>query len=391
MRGKASGVLAKRLLVTAALAAVAGCSASGGATAQGTHSQAAPSTEDGPSSTRTSTGTTPSVPPGQEAGNPATPTATPPGTATGSPSLARSPTAVSAATSHAPDPARCHASELSVAAGEPQAAAGTTTTTFTVTNTGRRTCPVYGYPGAAAYSAGGAELRFPLERKPPEPTTVPLAPQASTTFVTQTGGSGTCSSVAYLLVTPPDETATVKVPVHTGVEGCTVGHDFVFALGAPTGTTPASRTAGASSFAPARPAPPGTANASSTASPCDGSGLTFALKGVSARGHLYQAVNNGPATCSLQGYPNVVPYDAQGGALSGPSMGAPGDRTTTIDLKPGQAAYFVVAAGHDDPSCPKAATLRVSVDTGGAFSTADPAGLPGCGQTDPLVVDAWTA
>ncbi|MFF7796256.1 DUF4232 domain-containing protein [Streptomyces olivaceus] len=139
-------------------------------------------------------------------------TATDPGTAAaaGTPSD----TAGSASASARTD-GRCHTSELRAAVGRLDPGAGQRNFPLVLTNTSERTCTVYGYPGAAFVDASGKQLGPDPERAPGSPETLTLTPGASAwaglSFSSPEISGARTATPAALLVTPPDERASLKV------------------------------------------------------------------------------------------------------------------------------------------------------------------------------------
>ncbi|MFE9285033.1 DUF4232 domain-containing protein [Streptomyces olivaceus] len=139
-------------------------------------------------------------------------TATDPGTAAaaGTPSD----TAGSASASARTD-GRCHTSELRAAVGRLDPGAGQRNFPLVLTNTSERTCTVYGYPGAAFVDASGRQLGPDPERAPGSPETLTLTPGASAwaglSFSSPEISGARTATPAALLVTPPDERASLKV------------------------------------------------------------------------------------------------------------------------------------------------------------------------------------
>ncbi|MEV6961140.1 DUF4232 domain-containing protein [Streptomyces sp. NPDC051207] len=116
---------------------------------------------------------------------------------------------------------RCHTSELRASVGRVEPGAGQRNFPIVLTNTSSRTCTVYGYPGAAFVDADGRQLGPDPKRSPGfRPTTVTLAPGgtawAGLSFASpETSGARTATPAA-LLVTPPDERTSLKVPWTAG-------------------------------------------------------------------------------------------------------------------------------------------------------------------------------
>ncbi|GKQ34095.1 DUF4232 domain-containing protein [Streptomyces sp. A012304] len=143
--------------------------------------------------TATATATVTVTEPGTEA--PATAASTAPAAATGT---------------------RCHTSELRASIGPDHPGAGQENFAVVLTNGSRRTCTVYGYPGLAFVdSAGDAVTPNPERSGAQEARKVALAPGASAwsalTFANPALTGVTTVTPAAVLVTPPDETASIRV------------------------------------------------------------------------------------------------------------------------------------------------------------------------------------
>ncbi|WP_446046762.1 DUF4232 domain-containing protein, partial [Streptomyces olivaceus] len=110
---------------------------------------------------------------------------------------------------------RCHTSELRAAVGRLDPGAGQRNFPLVLTNTSERTCTVYGYPGAAFVDASGKQLGPDPERAPGSPETLTLTPGASAwaglSFSSPEISGARTVTPAALLVTPPDERASLKV------------------------------------------------------------------------------------------------------------------------------------------------------------------------------------
>ena len=109
--------------------------------------------------------------------------------------------------------------------------------------------------------------------------------------------------------------------------------------------------------------------------PCRGPALTLALEssdaGAGNRGHTLALTNAGATPCTLEGYPEVRLFDADGDPLSGvrseQTLGShfsEGQAPPPVDLLPEGRAYFdilstaVPSAGQE--SCPQATRMRVT-------------------------------
>ncbi|MFJ8535505.1 DUF4232 domain-containing protein [Streptomyces sp. NPDC093591] len=147
------------------------------------------------------------------------------GGATGSGSVAgTTPNASTSATSAAPTrpsaspatTARCHTSDLRASIGPNDPGAGQENFAVLLTNNSTRTCTVYGFPGIAFINGDGEAVTPDPERATgQEEPTVTLKPGASAwsalTFTNPEVTGVTTVTPAAVLVTPPDETAPIKV------------------------------------------------------------------------------------------------------------------------------------------------------------------------------------
>ena len=112
---------------------------------------------------------------------------------------------------------RCHTSEVSVAFGPQDAGAGSRMSTVVLTNTGARTCTVYGYGGLQLLDASKRALPNGLTREAsPAPVLLRVAPGGKVykdfRFGVIPTGSQQCPTPAYARITPPDETDNQLVP-----------------------------------------------------------------------------------------------------------------------------------------------------------------------------------
>jgi hypothetical protein len=131
-----------------------------------------------------------------------------------------------------PSTDRCHTSEVSVAFGPEDAAAGNRMGTVVLRNTSSRTCTVFGYGGLQLLDAARKPLPNGLTRDPsPAPVLLRLSPGAKAykdfRFGVVPSGSGTCPTPAYAQVTPPDETDNLLVRWPYGpVCGAVMGRSY---------------------------------------------------------------------------------------------------------------------------------------------------------------------
>ncbi|MFF5174474.1 DUF4232 domain-containing protein [Micromonospora sp. NPDC000089] len=196
-------------LVAVVLAAAAGCDAAGEPTAGGT--AAGPSAGGAaPGSTVAPTASTPSGSSGL-------------GTAPGDPTTAPS----------GGGTARCTADHLRVTFGQGGVAAGTWATVLVLRNAGDTACQLRGYPGVAGLDATGRQVTQArrtaagsaggLADPSAQPPLVTLAPGATGSALLEgsnvpRGSATTCPTYQGLLVTPPDETWSVRLT--TRARGC---------------------------------------------------------------------------------------------------------------------------------------------------------------------------
>ena len=103
------------------------------------------------------------------------PTVTPTRTVTVTATPASPPASASPASS---GPQPCATTNLKLAVGQPNGAAGTIFYPLDFTNTGSAACTMYGYPGVAFVSSpGGSQIGAPASRRsPPVPALITVAP-----------------------------------------------------------------------------------------------------------------------------------------------------------------------------------------------------------------------
>ncbi|HEV7656982.1 MAG TPA: DUF4232 domain-containing protein [Mycobacteriales bacterium] len=138
-----------------------------------------------------------------------------------------------------PSTDRCHTSEVSLAFGPEDAAAGSRMGTVILTNTSKRTCTVFGYGGLQVQDAQGKALSIALTRDAtPAPVLLRLAPGAKAykdfRFGAVPSGTGACPTPASAAITPPDETDNHVVtwpygPVCDDIQGRAYQHTSVVA------------------------------------------------------------------------------------------------------------------------------------------------------------------
>ncbi|MEV6738968.1 DUF4232 domain-containing protein [Streptomyces sp. NPDC051104] len=110
---------------------------------------------------------------------------------------------------------RCHTSALRASVGANNPGAGQENFPLVLTNRSGRTCTIDGYPGAAFVDASGKQLGPDPKRSSGSPTKVTLAPGRSAwaglTFSNPEVSGARTATPAALLITPPDEKASLKV------------------------------------------------------------------------------------------------------------------------------------------------------------------------------------
>jgi hypothetical protein len=131
---------------------------------------------------------------------------------------------------------RCHTSELKASVGANNPGAGQENVPIVLTNRSGRTCTVYGFPGAEfVNSKGQAVAPDPERASGSERKVISLAPGKSAwaglSFGNPAITGATTTTPAALLITPPDETAALKVP-WTGGPVSNTGKTSVPSLGA---------------------------------------------------------------------------------------------------------------------------------------------------------------
>jgi hypothetical protein len=135
---------------------------------------------------------------------------------------------------------RCHTSGLTLTPGMVDAGAGNRFVTFTFTNTTGVSCTMLGFPGAQMLDAFNNALPTNVVRNgsqvsnQPGPTLVTLPAGGSAHFlmhweVVPVGAETACPSGTTLLVTPPDEFASLIVPFAVGT-ACNQGELDVSAV-----------------------------------------------------------------------------------------------------------------------------------------------------------------
>ncbi|WP_079102262.1 DUF4232 domain-containing protein [Streptomyces sp. TP-A0356] len=110
---------------------------------------------------------------------------------------------------------RCHTSELRASVGANNPGAGQENFPLVLTNRSGRTCTIDGYPGAAFVDASGKQLGPDPKRGPGGPARITLAPGRSAwaglTFSNPQVSGASAATPSAILITPPDEKASLKV------------------------------------------------------------------------------------------------------------------------------------------------------------------------------------
>lgn len=113
--------------------------------------------------------------------------------------------------------ATCNADELSLTMGEGSGAAGTVFYPLIFTNTGDRTCNLYGYPGVSLVDNNGNMIGEPAERTPSTEATITLEPGGKTQANMGVPNSsnfpeGQCKDGATKIrVYPPNDTGYLSI------------------------------------------------------------------------------------------------------------------------------------------------------------------------------------
>jgi hypothetical protein len=173
-----------------------------------------------------------SVPPTSPSGSPtAGPATAQPPTATGGPSPGRQPVPAAPSTSHGQSVTpQCHSSALSISKQAGDGAMGQIYTTIALTNISAQPCHLSGRPTIRAVDAAGKVLPATVGDDGPVGPQVTLRPGQSGYFLFHTaqpdlvGGGAPCvPPAAALLVTPPGDTASLRLPGAWGVCAASVG------------------------------------------------------------------------------------------------------------------------------------------------------------------------
>ena len=109
---------------------------------------------------------------------------------------------------------RCHTADLAVEVGQSDSGMGHTGLNLALVNRSSHFCGIYGYGGVQLLDAAGAGLPTQQVRGGPAPQLIMLRPggraYSSLTWVFSPEAPP-CSGSAFLLVTPPEETLSIRV------------------------------------------------------------------------------------------------------------------------------------------------------------------------------------
>ncbi|WP_433415111.1 DUF4232 domain-containing protein [Microtetraspora malaysiensis] len=139
------------------------------------------------------------------------------------PADASAPAAPAAALASAPA-GRCRTGTLKARVGTTDAGAGQRYAPLVLTNTGSRTCWVYGFVGLIMIDGNGDALRTRTRRESVQPRRVTLRPGAGAHArlhwtVVPSGTESSCPRSARLMIIPPDEVAHLEIPFAAEVCG----------------------------------------------------------------------------------------------------------------------------------------------------------------------------
>ena len=173
--------------------------------------------------------------------NSATPTSPSLGAPPTAPTTASSPSPTGSHTS-APSPttsipagavATCLTSQLSLAAGPTNGAAGSLYTSFSFTNTGGKPCSVHGFPGVSLLNDAGAIVGQPATRDGSIGSLVRLGAGQRAQFILRVGtatrtGCNVPRPSSQIMVYPPEQSVPLRIPFTTG--SCAVSVQSVTAV-----------------------------------------------------------------------------------------------------------------------------------------------------------------
>ncbi|MCT9932286.1 DUF4232 domain-containing protein [Planotetraspora sp. A-T 1434] len=195
------------------LSVLTGCADGGGTGAAAPPESASPGSANQASGGHTSGGEAS----GGQTNSPAAPATSPTTGGGGAPAVTRTPAPTGGGTQPSGAPGgRCQTSDLRASVGPNHPGAGQENFAIVLTNKSGRTCTVYGFPGAAFVNATGQAVTVNPERLTGvEKRRVPVAPGhsawAALTYTNPQVTGVTTVTPAALLITPPDETAPLRV------------------------------------------------------------------------------------------------------------------------------------------------------------------------------------
>jgi len=218
------------------IAVLSGCGSGGSGSNGG--AAGAPQTLPGSAGPASGDPTTPATAPAAATPTP-TPTASADTPAAAPPASAGTPASTAGSSSTAGSKAggssRCHTADLRASIGRNDPGAGQENFPIVLTNRSSRTCTVYGFPGVAFVNSAGEQVTVDPERSTgQQKQRVTLAPGQSAWSAMSFSNPGitgvTTVTPAAVLITPPDETTSLKVP-WTGGEVSNTGKASVPRLG----------------------------------------------------------------------------------------------------------------------------------------------------------------
>lgn len=141
------------------------------------------------------------------------------------PTTGASATPSAGSTAHA-STAACATTDLNVAVGSSEGAAGSVFTVLDFTNIGDSPCTLFGYPGVSLADSGSSQIGAAATRNPSHSASlVTLAPGSKANVTLQVAQAlnyptGTCGpkQTAYLRIFPPNQTQAIEVQYKT--TGC---------------------------------------------------------------------------------------------------------------------------------------------------------------------------
>ena len=159
----------------------------------------------------------------------------PTGSHTSSPSPTGSHTSAPSPTTSIPAGAvaTCLTSQLSLAAGPTNGAAGSLYTSFSFTNTGGKPCSMHGFPGVSLLNDAGAIVGQPATRDGSTGSLVRLGAGQRAQFILRVGtatrtGCNVPRPSSQIMVYPPEQSVPLRIPFTTG--SCAVSVQSVTAV-----------------------------------------------------------------------------------------------------------------------------------------------------------------